>query len=132
MRKQIAAANWKMNLNLDEGESLINQILETSTELTGNREVIFAVPFPYLTMAIQKISGKKTRKATAIHFSASDFSAFSFAGIAMYAPINGKSCGIVEHLLHILTIPLSTKSDAPGIGWLRMCIHYFSTGSLRN
>ena len=59
MRKQIAAANWKMNLTLQQGEQLLNDIIALPHELKANQEAIFAVPFPYLQMAQQKISGKK-------------------------------------------------------------------------
>lgn len=48
MRKQIAAANWKMNLTLAEGEQLIKDIMADAPVLNGKREAIFAVPFPYL------------------------------------------------------------------------------------
>ena len=48
MRKQIAAANWKMNLNLNEAESLVNDILNRDYDLNDYRIVLMAVPFPYL------------------------------------------------------------------------------------
>jgi triosephosphate isomerase (TIM) len=48
MRKQIAAANWKMNLTLVEGEKLMNEIIEKVNTLGENSEAVFAVPFPYL------------------------------------------------------------------------------------
>jgi triosephosphate isomerase (TIM) len=48
MRKQIAAANWKMNLTLAEGETLINEILAHDIQLGDNQAAVFAVPFPYL------------------------------------------------------------------------------------
>ncbi|MFC4261440.1 triose-phosphate isomerase [Ferruginibacter yonginensis] len=57
MRKQIAAANWKMNLTLVEGEQLINDIVEANIELQPNQQAIFAVPFPYL-LSIKKIADK--------------------------------------------------------------------------
>jgi triosephosphate isomerase len=59
MRKQIAAANWKMNLTLQKGEELLDDILALPYELKSNQQVIFAVPFPYLLMAEQKVAGKK-------------------------------------------------------------------------
>lgn len=59
MRKQIAAANWKMNLTLQQGEQLLNDIIALPHELKDNHEAIFAVPFPYLQMAQQKIAGKQ-------------------------------------------------------------------------
>ncbi|MFN3667152.1 MAG: triose-phosphate isomerase [Sediminibacterium sp.] len=57
MRKQIAAANWKMNLSITEGEQLLDQLLANSYELNDNRQVVFAVPSPYLAMAQAKVAG---------------------------------------------------------------------------
>lgn len=51
MRKQIAAANWKMNLTYQQGEKLLDEILHEKIELTQQQQVVFAVPFPYLIMA---------------------------------------------------------------------------------
>lgn len=48
MRKQIAAANWKMNLSLEEGTQLMNEILAANIILEPQQEAVFAVPFPYL------------------------------------------------------------------------------------
>jgi triosephosphate isomerase len=59
MRKQIAAANWKMNLTLQKGEELLDAILALPHEIKENQLVVFAVPFPYLAMAEQKVAGKK-------------------------------------------------------------------------
>lgn len=55
MRKQIAAANWKMNLTLPEAKTLLDNILPNCDDLGQSRNVIFAVPAPYLTMATDKI-----------------------------------------------------------------------------
>jgi triosephosphate isomerase len=59
MRKQIAAANWKMNLTLAQGEQLLKDIISRPHSLKENQLAVFAVPFPYLSMAQQKLSGKK-------------------------------------------------------------------------
>lgn len=56
MRKQIAAANWKMNLTYQQGEKLLDEILDAKIELTANQQVIFAVPFPYLIMAKSEVA----------------------------------------------------------------------------
>ncbi len=48
MRKQIAAANWKMNLTLAEGTALMNEIVSNDITLNDNQAAVFAVPFPYL------------------------------------------------------------------------------------
>jgi triosephosphate isomerase len=59
MRKQIAAANWKMNVSYQDGEKLIDEILSQGISLMDNQLVIFAVPFPYLEMAQEKITNFK-------------------------------------------------------------------------
>ena len=58
MRKQIAAANWKMNLTVQQGEQLINDLLSNPHELKENQLAIFAVPAPYLMMAQEKLGAK--------------------------------------------------------------------------
>jgi len=58
MRKQIAAANWKMNLTLQQGETLIDE-MSIPHALTDNQLAIFAVPFPYLINIKNKLAGKK-------------------------------------------------------------------------
>ncbi|MEP6684874.1 MAG: triose-phosphate isomerase [Parafilimonas sp.] len=59
MRKQIAAANWKMNLTIDKAEALLNDILSAEIKLNTDQFAVFAVPFPYLQMAQQKINNKE-------------------------------------------------------------------------
>jgi triosephosphate isomerase (TIM) len=58
MRKKIAAANWKMNLRIEQGEALLDGILAKKISLQSHQHVVFAVPFPYLTMAMEKVAGK--------------------------------------------------------------------------
>jgi triosephosphate isomerase len=50
MRKQIAAANWKMNLTYPQAENLLSDILNANIELKENQQAVFAVPSPYLIM----------------------------------------------------------------------------------
>ena len=50
MRKQIAAANWKMNLTYPQAENLLSDILNAKIDLKENQQAVFAVPFPYLIM----------------------------------------------------------------------------------
>ncbi len=64
MRKQIAAANWKMNLTLEEGKKLMNEILTSDIKLEENQAAVFAVPFPYL-MNNKSITDKATNFFTA-------------------------------------------------------------------
>ena len=58
MRKQIAAANWKMNLTLEQGIKLSTDILSANIDLQDHQEVVFGVPFPYLVSIKEKIKGK--------------------------------------------------------------------------
>lgn len=64
MRKQIAAANWKMNLTIDKGEALLNDILKENIQPGENGQVVFAVPFPYLVTMNEKL-GRKEKYAIA-------------------------------------------------------------------
>ncbi len=59
MRNQIAAANWKMSLTLQQGEKLLSDIIAKPLKLSEQHKVIFAVPFPYLFMAQQKVGDKQ-------------------------------------------------------------------------
>jgi len=59
MRKKIAAANWKMNLTLQQGEKLLDDIIALPHTLKKHQEAVFAVPFPYLAMSQQKVAGKE-------------------------------------------------------------------------
>lgn len=56
MRKQIAAANWKMNLTYQQAETLLNSVLSEKFSLEGHQQVVFAVPFPYLIMANSEVA----------------------------------------------------------------------------
>ena len=58
MRKQIAAANWKMNLTYQQGSTLLNTLMEGDIKLKENQMTLFAVPFPYLEMALHAIQNK--------------------------------------------------------------------------
>lgn len=55
MRKQIAAANWKMNLTFQQGEKLLDDILDAGINLSPDQQVIFAVPYPYLLMTRSEV-----------------------------------------------------------------------------
>src|SRR6187551_701046 len=58
MRTQIAAANWKMNLSLQDAEHLMDELLRSDYTLNENRQAIFAVPFPYLITVRDKLKDK--------------------------------------------------------------------------
>jgi len=65
MRKQIAAANWKMNLTYQDGEKLLDDILDAGISLAPHQHTIFAVPFPYLIMTRSEVAEEYNYHAAA-------------------------------------------------------------------
>jgi triosephosphate isomerase (TIM) len=65
MRKQIAAANWKMNLTYQLGEKLLDDILDAKIFLKNHQQVIFAVPYPYLVMTRSEVENERNYFASA-------------------------------------------------------------------
>lgn len=59
MRKQIAAANWKMNLDYAEAGALLEQLDVQAIEGNPDRYVLLAVPYPYLLMAAERFANNK-------------------------------------------------------------------------
>lgn len=59
MRKQIAAANWKMNLTKEQAGELLDEIIQKKISLSENQQAVFGVPFPYLLLAKDKIKDEK-------------------------------------------------------------------------
>src|SRR5687767_6939894 len=48
MRKKIAAGNWKMNTNIQEGVQLVTEIKKKSPALHAHHEVVFFPPSTHL------------------------------------------------------------------------------------
>jgi len=48
MRKKIVAGNWKMNTTLQEGESLVKELLPLAEEIEAKAEIIICPPFTHL------------------------------------------------------------------------------------
>lgn len=59
MRKQIAAANWKMNGNAQQAETLLKDVLQPKVKLKDDQVAVFAVPFPFLVSAHQQLGNEK-------------------------------------------------------------------------
>lgn len=77
MRKQIAAANWKMNLSLEEGLDLIEKLLQKDFDLKSNQLVLVAVPSLYLIPAKEKSGGKENVFVAAQNCSSKNNGAFT-------------------------------------------------------
>jgi triosephosphate isomerase len=90
MRKQIAAANWKMNLDLQQARELLNALLGMNILPGEGQEVVLGVPFPYLLLATDKISNSKGFFTAAQNCSFGEAGAFTGeVSAAMLA-----SCGV--------------------------------------
>lgn len=58
MRKNIVAANWKMNLNLEEGKQLVEGILAGLPALSEQNQVVIAPPYVHLAQTAAQLRGK--------------------------------------------------------------------------
>ena len=77
MRKQIAAANWKMNLTLQLAERLVDELSKTDYSLNENQLAIFGVPFPYLMTMKEKLEAKPNVYVAAQNCSANKNGAYT-------------------------------------------------------
>ncbi len=57
MRKKIVAGNWKMNLDLNEGAQLVNDIFKGLPVMNENRQVVIAPPYLHITQTASQLSG---------------------------------------------------------------------------
>ncbi len=55
MRKKIVAANWKMNLSIQEAKQLAHQILTADLQLKGGNSVVLCVPFTHLHVVNEEL-----------------------------------------------------------------------------
>ncbi len=58
MRKKIVAANWKMNLGLNEGSTLVNDILKGLPKLDETRQVVIAPTYVHIGQTAAQLDGK--------------------------------------------------------------------------
>lgn len=54
MRKKIVAGNWKMNLTLSEGASLVSAVLDKLPALSEDKQVVFATPYLHLAQTVSQ------------------------------------------------------------------------------
>lgn len=59
MRVPFIAGNWKMNLSLEEGKALVNELKETASKT--DVQVAVCVPFVYLSAIKEEIKGSKIK-----------------------------------------------------------------------
>jgi triosephosphate isomerase (TIM) len=58
MRKQIAAANWKMNGTAQQAQNLLGEILNENIQLKDHQYAVFAVPFPFLQQVNRQLGDR--------------------------------------------------------------------------
>jgi len=97
MRKQIAAANWKMNLTYQSGEKLLDEILKANIVLKPHQLTIFAVPYPYLLMTRSEVEEEPNYEVAAQNCHHKKNGAFTGeVSVEMLHSMNIKYC-IVGH-----------------------------------
>lgn len=94
MRKQIAAANWKMNLTYKEAETLLEEINGEIPSLEEQQYVVFAVPAPYLKLAQDKVESLHHVHTSAQNIS--DKKSGAYTGETSVIMLNGLN---VDHAL---------------------------------
>src|ERR1017187_8625358 len=57
MRKKIVAANWKMNLTLNEGAELVNDLFKGMPILNDDKLIVIAPPYLHLTQTAEQLTG---------------------------------------------------------------------------
>lgn len=77
MRKQIAAANWKMNLNLQQAIELTDQLVNSDIQLNEAHQVLLAVPFPYLLSVKERTDKSKGMNVCAQNVASTKNGAFT-------------------------------------------------------
>ena len=124
MRRQIAAGNWKMNLTFQQGEKLLDDILDAGIELKQHQQVVFAVPFPYLLMTRSEVEEEKN---------------YYVAAQNCHHKRNGAFTGEVSpEMLHSLAVPYCIVGHSERREYfnetseilaekLNLCIEYFIT-----
>src|SRR5699024_4165170 len=68
MRKNIIAGNWKMNKNMEETNTFIDQVAE-KVPASDSVEAIVCAPYPYLPSLVEKAKGTNVKvSAQNMHF----------------------------------------------------------------
>lgn len=97
MRKQIAAANWKMNGSAQQAETLLKDVMQPKIKLGDDQLVVFAVPFPFLVKVNEQLGNERNYFISAQNCSQHASGAYTGEVSAeMLKSINIKYC-IVGH-----------------------------------
>lgn len=97
MRKKIAAANWKMNLLLNEGKTLVNTILQSLPQLSEDRQVVIAPPFTHLTQTAGQLKDHSYIHASAQNCASEKSGAYTGEVSAAMVQDSGATYVIIGH-----------------------------------
>lgn len=98
MRNKIVAGNWKMNTTLEEGRTLVSEVLEKidNVDLT-NKKVVFGTPFVSIHSVAQIIDGKENVYTAAQNLSSYDSGAYTGEVSAKMLNACGAQMVIIGH-----------------------------------
>lgn len=77
MRTKIVAGNWKMNMNFQDAEELIDEIMTLVEEKEPSCDIIICPPFPYLEMATDQAADSNLFSVGAQNVSSYDKGAYT-------------------------------------------------------
>lgn len=97
MRKKIVAANWKMNLTLEEGKTLVENILSNLPALSDNKQVVIAPPFIHIPQTAQLLDEYEYIHTAAQNVAAEASGAFTGEVSATMLQSAGVQYAIIGH-----------------------------------
>lgn len=98
MRNKIVAGNWKMNTTLEEGETLVSEVLAKIENVDlSNKKVVFGTPFVSIHSVAQIIDGKENVYAAAQNLSSYDSGAYTGEVSAKMLNACGAQMVIIGH-----------------------------------
>lgn len=96
-RNKIVAGNWKMNLDFDEAQMLIEDLENLLDDKQPSCEVIICPPFPYLELATDEATEHELFEVGAQNVSPFDSGAYTGEVSAKMLDSIGVSCCIIGH-----------------------------------
>ncbi|XZF16116.1 triose-phosphate isomerase [Chitinophagaceae bacterium MMS25-I14] len=93
MRKKIVAANWKMNLDLETGKALVNDILAGNAALSETKQVVIAPPFIHLQQTAAQLKGQQFISLSAQN--CSDHASGAYTGEIAASMLQSVGCAYV-------------------------------------
>lgn len=98
MRKNIVAGNWKMNMDLEKGILLFNEIQQLlKEEIDGNQEVIICPPYVHLSSLVQVLNANSKLSIGAQNCHHADSGAYTGEVSASIIASTGASYVIIGH-----------------------------------